>query len=274
MKSWPGKRVLITGGAAGIGRALAERLAASGAEVLLTDIDEHRLMDTVEAVRAGGRTARGYRLDVTDADAILRVRDEIHAAGGAIDLLVNNAGVVFGGAFLSVSLDKHLATYAINTLGLVKMTHAFLPDLISRPAAHLVNIASAAGLGGLPFATTYASSKWSVIGFSESIRLELASLGHRHVKVTTVCPTYVSTGLFEGARPLRTTSLLSPERLAAQVVRAVERDRVFLRTPWLVKLIPLMNGVLPVRLVDAISGVLGAAGSMEHWTGRTGPPRA
>ena len=267
MKNWPGKRVLVTGGAAGIGRALAENLAALGAEILLVDFDEPRLVETADAIRATGGTVHPYRLDVTDACSILLVRDSIHAQGGPIDVLVNNAGVVFGGAFLSVPLEKHLATYATNTLGLVQMTHAFLPDLIARPSAHLVNIASAAGLGGLPFAATYASSKWSVIGFSESIRQELARTGCGHVRVTTVCPAYVSTGLFEGARPLRTTSLLSPELLAEQIVSSVERDRAFLRTPWIVKFIPLINGVLPVRMVDALSRVLGATSSMDRWTG-------
>jgi all-trans-retinol dehydrogenase (NAD+) len=274
VKTWPGKRVLVTGGASGIGRALAEKLAESGAEILLADIDEPRMAATADAIRADGRLVHTHCLDVTDARAILRVRDAIHAQGGPIDVLVNNAGVVFGGAFLSVPLEKHLATYATNTLGLVQMTHAFLPDLISRPSAHVINIASAAGLGGLPFAATYASSKWSVIGFSESLRQELARIGDGHVRVTTVCAAYVSTGLFEGARPLRTTSLLSPERLARQIVRSVERDRVFLRTPWVVKFIPLVNGVLPVRMVDAVSRVLGAASSMERWTGHRPSSRA
>jgi all-trans-retinol dehydrogenase (NAD+) len=274
VKTWPGKRVLVTGGAAGIGRALAEHLAASGAEILLTDVDEPRLAAAADAIRAAGHSVHPFCLDVTDASAIVRVRGAIHAQGGPIDALVNNAGIVFGGAFLSVPIEKHLATYATNTLGLVQMTHAFLPDLIARPSAHLVNISSAAGLGALPFATTYASSKWSVIGFSESIRQELARTGNGHVRVTTVCPAYVSTGLFEGARPLRTTSLLSPEWLARRIVRSVERDRVFLRTPWVVKFVPLVNALLPVRMVDAISRALGAAGSMEHWTGHGPSPRA
>jgi short-subunit dehydrogenase len=271
MREWGGKRVLVTGGAAGIGLAVARKLAARGAEVLLADLDEGRLAEAVRGLREQGHAARGHRLDVSDAAAVLRVRDEVHAGGGPIDVLVNNAGVVFGGPFLSVPLEKHLATFAVNTLGLVQVTHAFLPDLVARPAGHLVNVASAAGLSGLPFAATYASSKWSVIGFSESIRQELARLGHRHVRVTTACPAYVSTGLFEGARALRTTSLLSPEGLAEELVRAVEKDRIFLRTPWIVKAIPFLNGVLPVRVVDALSAAVGAAGSMEGWTGRRPP---
>ena len=269
MKAWKGKRVLITGAAAGIGRALAERLGARGADLILTDRDEERLAATTDAIRRAGSKAQHHVLDVTKSASILQVRDAIHSRGGPVDVLVNNAGVVFGGAFLEVPLQKHLDTFSVNALGLVSMTHAFLADLVGRPEAHLVNVASAAGLTAVPFASSYASSKWAVIGFSESLRLELARQGHRHVHVTTVCPLYVSTGLFEGARPPLFTSMLTPERLADEIVEGVERDRVFVRTPWLVKLVPFLNGVLPTSLVDALSNAMGAAGSMERWTGRS-----
>lgn len=268
MKAWKGKRVLITGAAAGIGRALAERLGARGAELILTDRDEKPLVATTDAIRRAGSIAQHHVLDVTKGPSILQVRDAIHSRGGPIDVLVNNAGVVFGGAFVDVPLQKHLDTFSVNVLGLVSMTHAFLPDLVARAEGHLVNVASAAGLTAVPFASTYASSKWAVIGFSESIRLELARQGHRHVHVTTVCPLYVSTGLFEGARPPMLTSMLTPAQLADEIVEGVERERVFVRTPWLVKLVPFLNGVLPTELSDALSTALGAAGSMEQWTGR------
>jgi short-subunit dehydrogenase len=272
MKAWKGKRVLITGAAAGIGRALAERLGSRGAELILTDRDEAQLAATTDAIRRAGSAAEHHVLDVTKNASILKVRDAIHAGGGPIDVLVNNAGVVFGGAFLEIPLEKHLATFSVNVAGLVSVTHAFLADLVARPEAHLVNVASAAGLTGVPNASTYASSKWAVVGFSESLRLELARQGHRHVHVTTVCPLYVSTGLFEGARPPLFTSMLTPARLADEIVEGVEENRIFVRTPWLVKLVPFLNGVLPTSLFDALSTALGAAGSMENWTGRARPP--
>lgn len=269
MNAWKGKRVLITGAAAGIGRALAERLGARGAALILTDRDAEPLAAAADAVRRTGSVAEHHVLDVRKGAAILQVRDAIHAGGGPIDVLVNNAGVVFGGAFVDVPLERHLDTFSVNVLGLVSVTHAFLADLVGRPEAHLVNVASAAGLTAVPLASTYASSKWAVVGFSESIRLELARQGHRHVHVTTVCPLYVSTGLFEGARPPLFTSMLTPAQLADEIIEGVERDRVFVRTPWLVKLVPFLNGVLPTGLADLLSTALGAAGSMEQWTGRT-----
>lgn len=267
MRTIAGRQVLVTGGAAGIGRAIAARFAAEGAALLLTDIDEAALAATVGGFVAQGARAKGYRLDVTDAAAILDVRSRIEAGGEPVDILVNNAGVVFGGPFLEVSLERHFATYRVNTLGMVAMTHAFLPHLVSRPEAHLVNIASASGFLGLPFGSTYASSKWAAIGFSESIRLELRGLGHGHVGVTTICPSYVATGLFAGVKTPRTTSMLTPDGLAARVVRAVRRQQVFVLTPWLVRITPFMRGVLPVRAFDALSSVFGATKGMTSWKG-------
>ena len=103
----------------------------------------------------------------------------MHRDGGPIDVLVNNAGLVFGGAFLDVPLERHLTTYRVNTLGLVAMTHAFLPDLMAGRDGHVVNVASASGFIGLPFGATYASSKWAVLGFSEL--LERAHAGEEVV---------------------------------------------------------------------------------------------
>lgn len=262
------KRALITGGAQGIGLALARGLIAEGVEVLLSDIDEQALGRAANDLAAAGGRVRAYRADVADAADVLRLRDRIHADAGPLDVLINNAGVVHGGAFLDVPLDRHLQTYRVNTIGLVVMTHAFLPDLIAADESHLVNVSSASGFIGLPFGSTYASSKWSVTGFSESIRLELKVLGHRHVGVTTVCPSYVSTGLFEGARPPRTTRFVTPERLASLTVSAIKRNRQLVLTPWLVKFTPLLKGVLPRPLFDSVAGLLGATSGMQTWHGR------
>ncbi|HSO03931.1 MAG TPA: SDR family NAD(P)-dependent oxidoreductase, partial [Candidatus Limnocylindrales bacterium] len=150
----------------------------------------------------------------------------------------------------------------------VILTHAFLPDLIARPDAHLVTIASLAGYGGAPGGSTYGASKLGVIGFSESIELELSKQGHRHVHVTTVCPGVVSTGLFEGARPLRLTSILTPDDVAEAVVRGVLHDRGYVRTPWLVKVAPVLRVVLPHRAFNAVNAFFGGTTTMDSWTGR------
>lgn len=267
MRELEKKRILITGGAQGIGLALGCRFAAEGAEVVVTDLNEEALPAAEEAIVEAGGEARTFAMDVTDAASIASVRQRLHREAGPIDVLVNNAGVVFGGSFLDTSLDKHRLTYDVNLFGVVAVTHAFLPELIERPEAHLVQIASASGFIGLPYGATYASSKWGVIGFSESIRLELDQLGHSHVGVTTVCPSYVNTGLFEGARPPLATSMVTPERVGELTVRAVRRNEPFVLTPWLVNITPATRALLPTRWFDRVAWVLGVTSSMKDWRG-------
>jgi short-subunit dehydrogenase len=274
MRSLTGKRVLITGGASGIGRSMARRFAAEGAHLILVDLDSAALEIAAAELAAGGTPVEQHRLDITDNDAILAVRDAVHAAGGPIDVLVNNAGTVFGGYFLDVPIDHHLTTFRVNLEGLVQMTHAFLPELIHRPDAHLVNIASLASYGGAPGGAAYGASKWGVLGFSESIELELARLGLTHVHVTTVCPGVVSTGLFEGTTPLRLTRTLTPDQVADAAVLGVLRNSTYVRTPWLVKLAPVLRGVLPHRAFNAVHAMLGGTSAMDQWTGRAGGPNA
>jgi all-trans-retinol dehydrogenase (NAD+) len=268
MRTLKDKRVLITGGASGIGYAMAQQFGAQGARLVLTDINEPLLAQAAERLRDAGVEVTEYRLDVTDPDDVARARDRINADGGLIDVLVNNAGTVFGGCFLDVPLDKHLTTFEVNLLGPVILTHVFLPDLIDRPDAHLVNIASVAGYGGAPGGSTYGASKWGVIGFSESIELELRKLGHDHVHVTTVCPGVVSTGLFEGTRPLRLTRTLRAEDVAEAVVRGVLHNSSYVRTPWLAKVAPVLRGVLPHRVFTSVNGLFGGTTAMDMWTGR------
>jgi short-subunit dehydrogenase len=268
MQTLRGKRVLVTGAASGIGKAIAQRVAAEGGELLLVDVNPRALEDTAAALAGRGVPVRTYVLDVTDTSRMVGLREQIARDGGAIDVLVNNAGLVFGGAFLNVPMEQHLTTFRVNTLGLVAMTYAFLPDLIAGRDGHVVNIASASGFIGLPFGATYASSKWGVLGFSESLALELELQGHHHVHVTIVCPSYVSTGLFAGARPPRTTRLLTPERVADLTVRGILANRTYVRAPWLVRITPAMKGLMPFRLFYRMAALLGVNTSMMRWRGR------
>lgn len=267
MKSFQGKRVLVTGAAKGMGLTIAQRFAAEGAQVILTDLDSEALGRAATDLEAAGSSCRAFALDVTVGNSILEVRDEIHASGGPIDILVNNAGVVFGGPFLDVPLERHLLTCRVNVEGLMAVTHAFLPDLIERSESHLVNMASASGFIGLPWGSSYAASKWAVIGFSQSIRQELARLGHDQVGVTTVCPGYVTTGMFDGVKAPLLTPFLTPEKVADQIVKAVRRRRILVRVPWMVKVTPFLMSVLPTSITDRLSDLFGASSSMENWRG-------
>jgi short-subunit dehydrogenase len=273
MKSLRDKLILITGGARGIGLAIARRLGRDGGQIVLTDLDTPELKRAQETLQQDGVRCSVFTLDVTETDAMPDFRQRLHDTVGPVEILINNAGVVFGGPFLDVPLEKHLFTYRVNVDGLVAMTHTFLPDLISAGESHLVNISSASALVGLPWGSTYASSKWAVLGFTESIRQEMTELDHKHVGVTTVCPGYIDTGMFEGVRPPLMMPFLSPEELAENVQKAILKRQELVLEPWLVKLTPFLKGVLPRFLSDGLADLMGATTGMRSWTGHEGEQR-
>jgi short-subunit dehydrogenase len=116
---------------------------------------------------------------------------------------------------------------------------------------------------------TYASSKWAVVGFSESLALELELLGHRHVHVTSICPSNVAMGLFDGAKPPRMPRLLTAERVADLTIRGIFGNKPYVRTPWLVWATPIMKALLPFRLFYRAAALLGVNTSMLKWRGRS-----
>jgi all-trans-retinol dehydrogenase (NAD+) len=268
MRTLQGKRAFITGAGLGLGRALAWQLARAGAEVIVTDRDQGRIEFVVGELRGAGLPAHGYHLDVTSSCEAGHVRERVLAERGPIDVLINNAGVVQGGPFVDVPLEKHRQTFEVNVLGLVAVTHAFLPDLLARPEAHIVNIASASAFIPLPWGTTYAASKWAVLGFTDSLREELRLQGRSHLGVTAVCPSYIDTGLFTGARPPRFTWLLTADDVASAVVHAIRRGKETILLPWTARLLLTTRGLLPQPVFRAMCRWMGVSTSMMEWTGR------
>jgi short-subunit dehydrogenase len=258
-----GSRVLITGAGHGLGLAIAEAFARAEAQVVVTDLDADRVQQSVAKFPGAG----GYQLDVTNAEQIADVRSRLLAEHGPPDILVNNAGIAFGGAFLDVPLARHLATVNVNLSGLLAVTHAFLPDLLARPVGHLVNIASASAVIALPNATTYAASKWAVLGFTESLQEELRLQRRRNVCVTAICPGYISTGLFTGADPGPLAGWLTPERVAKAVVKAVERRREFVMLPRMLRLMYGLCAGFPRSVYKSLGRMLGVSRSMSGWQG-------
>jgi all-trans-retinol dehydrogenase (NAD+) len=272
------KRVLVTGAGQGLGRALAVEFARAGAEVIVTDVDPKRAARVAEELAADGRPPLSYTLDVNSADQVREVRERILTDRGPIDILVNNAGVVFGGGFLDVPLQRHRQTIDINLSGILTTTHAFLSDLLARPEGYVVNIVSASAVIALPYATTYAASKAAALSFSDSLREELRLMGRQNVRVLAVCPSYISTGLFDGARAPAMTRILKPEFVAQETVRAVERGRDFLMLPWTARLLYSTCGWMPSSMYRRLCAWFGVSTSMVEWRGhaapKEGPPAA
>jgi len=272
MMNLKSRRVLITGAGHGLGLATARAFAKEGAFVIITDREPERVTEAVCELQIQALPCAGYVMDVTDAADVRYVRDQIHADHGLIHVLVNNAGIVTGGQFLDVPLEKHMVTYDVNTHGPVIVTHLFLQDLLDSDEGHVVNIASASALIALPNASTYASSKWAVLGFTDSLREELELTGRGHVGVSAICPSYINTGMFEGARAPLLTPILTPENLASKIVRCVYKKRSHLLTPGLVRLIPLGKATWPRVIFRRLLQFLGVYQGMEDWKGHKAAP--
>jgi NAD(P)-dependent dehydrogenase (short-subunit alcohol dehydrogenase family) len=268
MKELQNKRVLITGAGGALGRELSIAFAAAGCEVVATDIDHSRADETVHLVQSLGGRAAGFLMDVTDSRNVEMVRQEIHSHLGPVDILVNNAGIVAGGFFLDVPLEDHQAVMAVNSLGPLIVTYAFLPDLLSHPEAHLVNISSASGMLPTPLQSSYTASKWAALGLSDTIRQELRIEGYRHIGVTSVCPGYIESGMFRGVHTPRLSTPLSPKWLAQRIVRAVKRNKNYVLVPWLVKIIPI-GKLFPMWLGQKLIDWLRVSDGMRTWVGHS-----
>ena len=199
---------VVTGGASGIGRALAERFARAGMRLVLADVEEAALAAAVADLVAGGASVIGVRADVAVAADVDVVRDRALDAFGAVHVVCNNAGVGGGGI-----IDAPLALWdwvlGVNLYGVVHSVHTFLPLLLEQDEGHIVNTASLAGLGGVPALGIYCTSKFAVVGLSESLHHDLAARGS-NVDVSVLCPGFVQTEIGRSDRN-------APESLRAWV---------------------------------------------------------
>jgi NAD(P)-dependent dehydrogenase (short-subunit alcohol dehydrogenase family) len=234
-----GRTVLVTGSASGIGRESALAFARRGAELVLCDLNPKGLEETAEAIRALRQgTATTHVVDVSSADQMARFAEAVHARVPAVDILMNNAGVAIGGAFLDTSLADWNWILGINVLGVVHGCHYFVPAMVKRGAGgHVVNVASAAGYvsnGGL---SAYSTTKFGVVGLSEALRQELAPHG---IGVTCICPGIIDTPITTVARLVGAAATdevrkrmvesyrgrgYGPAKVALGVLHAVERNR-------------------------------------------------
>ena len=256
----------------GMGRLYALRAAREGAAVvILWDVDADGLAKTAADVTALGARAVVHQVDLADRAAIAAAAEACREEG-PLTLLVNNAGIVRGALFWEHSPERDIAlTMDINALAPMYVTHALLPDMMGdagRPR-RVLNIASAAGTVSNPRMSVYAASKWAVIGWSDSLRLELEQQGYSHLAVTTFCPSYISTGMFDGARGPLLTPLMTPEDAVDRAWRATAAGRPQLIAPATAQLGKVLRGLLPVRAWDFVGGkVFGIYSTMDKFTGR------
>jgi NAD(P)-dependent dehydrogenase (short-subunit alcohol dehydrogenase family) len=239
-----GKRCLITGAASGIGRATAIAAAAQGAELFLTDRNGEGLEQVAAEIRgAGGTVTHFATVDLVNHDAVVAFAAEVHAIAPSMDVVMNVAGISTWGKIEQLEHEHWRRTIEIDLMGPISVLECFVPPMIeARRGGHVVNVASVAGLFGLPWHAPYSAAKFGLRGVSEVLRFDLRK---NRIGVSLVCPGAVKTPLVgtveivgvdrESPKMRRLIALferraVSPERVAEKILEAVERNRYLVFT--------------------------------------------
>jgi NAD(P)-dependent dehydrogenase (short-subunit alcohol dehydrogenase family) len=257
MKDFKDKVAVVTGGASGIGRAIAERCVAEGMRVVLADIEEPALQNAAKAMNA-----RPYRVDVSDAAAVEAMAEVVYSEFGAVHLLFNNAGV---GSDVKPVWAQPIETWkwviGVNLYGVIYGLHSFVPRMLaSGEEGHVVNTASVAGLLSGAMISPYFATKHAVVGLSESLFLEL-KMANARVGASVLCPAFVKTRIAESDRNRPGASSapsvsgeaaaairamvdagVSPESIAEKVFDAIEAEKFWILTH------PEMDEVIRARV--------------------------
>lgn len=239
-----GKRVLITGAASGIGRATAVACAREGAYLYLTDINHEPLQQVASEIRAAGGMVEYFQpLDISDHLAVAAMADDIHAAHGSLDVVMNIAGIAVWGTVDRLSHEQWRRVIDVNLMGPIHVLESFVPNMVAAGhGGHVVNVSSAAGLFGLPWHAPYSAAKFGLRGISEVLRFDL----RRHdIGVSLVCPGAVDTGLVQTVEIAgvnrsdptieRFTArfrrrAVTPEEAAAKILKGIQRNRYWVYT--------------------------------------------
>ena len=263
--------VLITGGASGIGKIMGRMALEKGAACLIIwDINPQNIAAAVSELSKIGKV-KGYIVDVSRNELVVEGHNKVVSECGEVDILINCAGIITSNkTFDLCSAEEMDRTIKVNTLAPMYVARQVLPDMIARNSGHICNIASAGGMLPNPKMSIYSASKWAAVGWSDSVRIELKEMKSQ-VRVTTICPYFITTGMFDGVKS-KVFPLLKPQEVAERIIRAIEGNKKML---MLMKWIPQPHHfirllqVLPMNVFDwLMSDVLGIYHAMDNFTGR------
>src|SRR4051794_34422234 len=246
-RSLTGKVAVVTGGARGIGQALARALAREGAIVAIGDLDGAGAQ--AAAAELGGRSL-GLPLDVTDRPAFAAFLDEVERRLGPLDILINNAGIMPLAPLDQEDDASVTRQLEINLHAVIFGTQEAMRRMRPRHTGHIVNVASLAGRAAAPGLATYCASKHAVIGLSEAVRAELRGTG---VEVTVVMPGFAATELAAGVPDLRGVPRVTPDEIAALTIDAIKHSRFDVWAPKRLAGVMWFGAVSPRRVREAVS---------------------
>jgi NAD(P)-dependent dehydrogenase (short-subunit alcohol dehydrogenase family) len=283
-----GSRILITGAAGGIGRALAHQLGGAGALLYLTDRDQAGLDEVVaEVSTAGGEVVLAEAADIADVDAVMAIAAHAHESTAALDAVLNVAGIATWGTVSTLTHAQWRTVIEVNLMGPIHVIEAFVPAMVATGrGGHLVNVSSAAGLIGLPWHAAYSASKFGLRGVSEVLRFDLARHG---ISVSLVCPGAVNTPLtdtvdvaginrdsatFRSVQAHFRKRAVTPEHAAEAIIRGMTARRYLIYTSPDIRLIHAIQRYFPplyaliMRLANRGADLLAArAGTQEQAVG-------
>jgi NAD(P)-dependent dehydrogenase (short-subunit alcohol dehydrogenase family) len=253
MREFKGKTAFVTGGASGIGLAMAKAFAESGMNVMIADVEQSALDSALKDLNQYGNHVRGVACDVADPDGVERAAQASFAAFGKVHILCNNAGVAAGGGIDRISVDNWRWVVDVNLMGVVYGIRSFLPHIREHgEGGHIVNTASMAGMISGMGLSPYTATKFAVVAISEGLRPQLQPLG---IGVSVLCPHFVRTRIGESgrnrqerygqSRPLdpdspaaamvadiasRIEAGIDPAAVAARVLDAISNDELYIFT--------------------------------------------
>ncbi len=250
------KVAIITGGASGIDRALCEALAQTDTIIIAADINVKGAQKVAANISSNGGNARAEALDVTDAHAVKVLIDRVTAEYGRLDYLFNNAGITIGAEVRDLSLEQFRSILDTNLQGVIYGTLYAYAVMVKQGFGHIVNTASAAGLIPMPTQVPYCATKFGVVGFSRSLRLEASALG---VQISVVCPGFVRTGIFEASPFLKVNKqkiieklppkMMAPKQAAQLILKGVRKNKALIVFPTIARIFYWLYRLHPAFLV-------------------------
>lgn len=251
------ERALVTGASTGIGRAMAQQLAAGGVDLVLVARDGDRLGDLAEDLRADGAgpDVEVLEADLCDLEGLAAVEKRVVAEEAPIDLLVNNAGLGYEGPFHTQDASEVWETIGVNVMALVRLTHAALRTMVERGQGHVVLVSSMASLQGMPMTAVYSATKAFITSFGEAVYEELKGTD---VVVTTVLPGLTRTEFHERGRwnldKWPSVGWQDADEVAAETLAAAARSRPEVVTGRINRVLAVLSGVSPRRIRRTLIG--------------------
>ncbi len=261
MSIFKDKIAIVTGAASGIGKALCEELASRGAKVVATDINEEMLQSTVASIKGASHPVRAEKQDVTDYDAFNKLVEDTVAREGRLDYIFNNAGIAIVGEVRDATIDHWRKVLDVNLNGVVYGSVLAYKQMVKQGSGHIVNLASVEGLMPFPTTVSYVTSKFGVMGLSEGMWVEGKDLG---VKVSVVCPGFVSTPIFDVSDAVgiekqtwREEALtpwerfaISPEGCAQVILKGVEKNKPIITVTVMAKIMWWLTRISPTFIMN------------------------